>query len=78
MPKTHRDVLKREAAQIYLGLDRVMQTTIGLKAIFDPVHPELSVALDAVLEGCLMSQELVKKFWREAWGQETIRWESWI
>ena len=78
MPKNHRDRLKRQAAQIYMGLERVMEATIELKAEFDPYHPELSVALDAVLAGCLMNQEILTKFWTQAWGQEVIRWESWV
>lgn len=77
MPKAKRDTLKRKAAQIYMGLERAMVATLELKEIFDPVHPELSVALDAVLAGCSMNQELLTKFWTEAWGQEVIRWESW-
>ena len=78
MPKTNRDILKREAAQIYLGLERVMETTVNLKRIFDPVHPELAVALEAVLQGCFTCQDIVKRFWAEAWGQDDPRWESWI
>jgi len=78
MPKNTRDRLKRQAAQLYMGLERVMEATIELKAEFDPYHPELSVALDAVLTGCQMNQEILTKFWTQAWGQETIRWESWV
>jgi hypothetical protein len=78
MPKSKHDLLKRQAAQIYFDLEKAMRDTVELKAIFDPVHPELSAALDVVLQASLASQELLTKFWTEAWGQEVIRWESWI
>ena len=78
MPRNTRDTLKREVAQAYYHHERAMEVIVGLKAIFDPVHPELSVALDVVLQASLASQAMLTQFWTEAWGQETIRWESWI
>jgi len=78
MPKTNRDVLKREVAQAYFHYERAMEVLVALKAIFEPVHPDLSAALDVVLQASLASQALLTAFWTEAWGQETIRWESWI
>jgi len=78
MAKSKRDILKREVAQAWYHHQRSMEVLLGLKAIFDPVHPELSVALDLAMEADLACQGLLEKFWTEAWGQETIRWESWI
>jgi len=78
MPKTHRDYLKRQIAQIYLGLERAMTSTLELKGVFEEDHPELAVALEVVLQASLASQEILRKFWAEAWGQEDPRWESWI
>ena len=78
MPKTKHDRLKWNAAQIYLGLERVMADTLELKGQFDPFHPELAAALGLILDASLASQELLRKFWAKAWGQESPRWKSWI
>jgi len=78
MPKSSRDYLKRQTAQIYLGMDRTMTSTLELKTIFEPDHPDLAIGLDVVLQACLACQEILRKFWSEAWGQEDPRWESWI
>jgi len=78
MPKTNRDYLKRQTAQIYLGLERAMTSTLSLKEIFHADHPDLALALEVVLQASLASQEILRKFWAEAWGQEDPRWESWV
>jgi len=78
MTRTKRDGLKRKAAQIYFELDRAMFGALELKAIFDEHHPELGSVLEVVAAVCLQNQELLCKFWAEAWGQEAPRWESWI
>ena len=78
MPRNTRDTLKREVAQAYYHHERAMEVIVGLKAIFEPVHPELCTALDVLLESGLASQGVLAKFWTEAWGQEVIRWESWL
>lgn len=78
MGRTKRDTLKRQAAQIYLGLERVLENTNNLKTTFDEHHPELGAALEVIMVGCFESQELLSRFWTEAWGQENPRWESWI
>jgi len=78
MARRKRDNLKRKVAQIYFELDRAMQDALELKAIFDEHHPELGDVLEVVAAVCLQDQELLAKFWTEAWGQEEIRWESWI
>jgi hypothetical protein len=78
MPKTNRDVLKRAVAQAYFHYERAMEIIVELKRIFEPVHPELAEALTVTLTASLACQEMLTKFWTEAWVQETIRWESWI
>ena len=78
MPRTKHDTLKRQAAQIYLGFDRLIAETLELKLIFEEFHPELAAALDVVLEACLAGQTMMTRFWKEAWGQDKPRWKSWI
>ncbi|MBU1621899.1 MAG: hypothetical protein KJ604_20780 [Gammaproteobacteria bacterium] len=78
MPKTRRDYLKREVAQAYLGLERVMECVHVIEEIFHEPHPDLAIALEVVLQASLASQEILRKFWCAAWGQEDPRWESWI
>jgi len=78
MARTKRDSLKRKAAQIYFELDRAMADALELKVTFDEHHPELGSVLEVVAAVCLQNQELLARFWTEAWGQEAPRWESWI
>jgi len=78
MARTKRDALKRKAAQIYFELDRAMADALELKVTFDEHHPELGAVLEVVAAVCLQNQELLGKFWTEAWGQDAPRWQSWI
>jgi len=78
MSRTKRDALKRKAAQVYFELERAMVDAMELKAAFDVYHPELGAVLEVMMGGCLQCQGILAKFWTEAWGQEEIRWESWI
>jgi hypothetical protein len=78
MARKSRDNYKRKLAQCYFELDRAMQDALELKVLFDEHHPELGAVLEVAAAGCLQIQELLAKFWTEAWGQEEIRWESWV
>uniref|UniRef100_A0A6M3Y1V8 Uncharacterized protein n=1 Tax=viral metagenome TaxID=1070528 RepID=A0A6M3Y1V8_9ZZZZ len=78
MARRNRDNLKRKCAQVYFELDRAMADALELKVLFDEHHPELGAVLEVVAAVCLQNQALLTRFWTEAWGQETIRWESWI
>lgn len=78
MPKPKHDRLKRSVAQVYLAFDRQIAQTMELKIEFEEYHPELAAALETVMEACVASQEMLRRFWFEAWGQEKPRWKSWI
>jgi hypothetical protein len=78
MSRTTRDTLKRRTAQVYFDIDRAMQGALELRTLFDPVHPVEAAILSTILDGLLLSQNLLARFWEKAWGQEKPNWQAWL
>ncbi len=77
MPKTKRDLLKRQVAHAWLDLDKAGGHLAQVIAAFIDVHPELAAPLVAVEEGILIQQDVLKAFVKEAWGMENPDWLAW-
>ena len=77
MPKTHRDLLKRQVAHAHnnlqLGINHI--SIVGVQ--FDGVHPELAEGLKIAIELITQADELLKVFVQAAWGKDEINWDSW-
>lgn len=77
MPKTKRDLLKRQLAHAHNNCTLAMQHTLTVKTAFDGQHPELGAVLDAALESIDLAQGLLERFIVAAWGHLPDGWEKW-
>lgn len=77
MPKSHRDLLKRQLAHAYYDLDLAGEHITNVVEEFAPVHPELIEPLTAILAGILIQQDVLKTFVRDVWGIDNPDWHSW-
>ena len=77
MPKTHRDLLKRQIAHAHNNLDLAIDHIAQVAIQFESVHPELEEGL--VIASSLINQadEVLKAFVMAAWGREDVEWETW-
>jgi len=77
MPKTHRDLLKRQVAHAHnnlvLAIDHIAQ--VGIE--FEGVHPELEEGLVIATSLINQADEVMKAFVMAAWGKEDVAWDSW-
>lgn len=77
MPKSHRDLLKRQLAHCYNNL---MLAGGHLQQVIDefkPVHPELSAPLEAIQDGIILQINLLHHFVFDVWGVMDPAWDSW-
>lgn len=77
MPKSHKDLLKRQLAHASYDLDQAGEHITNVVLEFAPVHPELLDPLLAVLEGIKVQQDVLKTFTQSAWGVSEPDWQSW-
>ncbi len=77
MPKSHRDLLKRQLAHAYHNLDLAGYHISEVTKAFEPVHPEMSALLDQVKAGLLIQLEVLAHFALIAWGNPSPDWDAW-
>jgi hypothetical protein len=77
MPKTKRDLLKRQVAMGYLNLAKAGNHIMQVEETFQDAHPELAASLLTACEGILMVQNILEKFVKDAWGMENTIWTAW-
>ncbi len=77
MPKSHRDLLKRQLAHAYHNLDLAGYHLGEVIKAFEPIHPELKPILEAVQSGLLIQMEALTKFAFTAWGNPSPDWDAW-
>jgi hypothetical protein len=77
MPKTTRDVLKRQVGHSYANLERAAEHLVLTRQSFETQHPELTEYLDVIITGTLTVQGLVKDFWVRCWGPFPEDVEKW-
>ena len=74
MPKSTKDVLKRQLGQAGVNLNYSGSYISGLADTFRPVHPELAEILDIAMEGLVNVENLLKVFSDQAWGNPDPEW----
>lgn len=77
MPKTHRDLYRRNLAQSYINIDYAGAYLFELYKLFNPVHPELGALLQGAMEGLTVTQEILTEFAFRSWGKDTPDWQAW-
>lgn len=77
MPKTKRNVLKKNTANaISYTLDAVNWLT-RLYDEFIPTHPDHAEYLQLMGTLLLQVNEMLHDFWRKTWGPGEVNWEAW-
>lgn len=77
MPKSHKDLLKRQLAHASYNLDQAGEHITNVVLEFAPVHPELTEPLLAILEGIKVQQDVLITFARDVWGVSDPDWHTW-
>ena len=77
MPKSQRDLLKRQLAHAYHNLDLAGYHITEVTKAFEPVHPEMVPMLDQVKAGLLIQMQVLSAFALQAWGNPSPDWEAW-
>lgn len=77
MPKTKRDLMKRQVGHVYNNLNLAGGHLQQLIDEFQPVHPELAEVLEAMQGGILVQLEMLNKFVFACWGVIDPPWDSW-
>lgn len=77
MPKTYRDNLKRQLAHGYHDLELAGSHIYQVALPFEEQHPEMAESLKAVMEGLIVMMEVLNTFAINAWGRDSVNWESW-
>lgn len=76
MPKTKRDLHKRQLGQAGVNLNYSGAYISGLADIFREQHPELALILDLAMEGLVNVENLLKAFSGKAWGNYDPTWTT--
>lgn len=77
MPKTKRDLLKRQLAHAYNNCDLAGAHLQQIIVAFEPVHPELAEPLVVAQQTLLAIMEVMRKFADVSWGIIDPPWDSW-
>ena len=76
MPKTKRDLLKRQMAHAYNNIKRAIGHLSNVETEFHNVHPELAEGLQVAMVALNDFLSLLDHFAAEAWGRDSINWEA--
>lgn len=77
MPKTKRDLLKRQMAHAHNNCTLALQHILVVKTAFDGQHPELAKVLETAMESIDLAQGLLDRFIVASWGHLPDDWEKW-
>ncbi len=76
MPRTHRDLIKRQMGHAYRNITTAMGHLANVEAEFTPQHPEFGEALQVAIVALDSVRTLLNNFAKEAWGREDMNWEA--
>jgi hypothetical protein len=77
MPKTKRDFLKRDVAIAVTHIEEAQIRLLTLKEVFDPVHPEQAMMLDAILTILETGISFISDFCMKTWNSLPPSWDLW-
>lgn len=76
MPKTKRDLIKRQMGHSYNNIKRAMGHLANVEVEFHDVHPELAEPLQVLIVALGDMLGLIDHFASQAWGRDSIDWEA--
>ena len=76
MPKSRRDLLKRQMAHAYRNIGYAMGHLANVQQPFAEQHPHLAEALEVCIVALHDLQGLLDHFASEAWGRDSINWDA--
>jgi hypothetical protein len=77
MPKTKRDLLKRQIAHAYNNITLAVEHLAMVEAPFHDVHPELAEAIQVSIVGLTEVKHVLEQFIKAAWGSLPADFETW-
>jgi hypothetical protein len=77
MPKTKRDMLKRQVAHAYSNCFRAQIHIASVWQQFKDVHPEDAEALNVMLQTLELTIDMLEKFANKAWLLDASEIEEW-
>ncbi len=76
MPKTKRDLLKRQLAHAHNNLEIAAKHVIVVHEQFAGVHDDYAMMLSEMINGCMMINYCIDRFFADAWGDEEPAYDS--
>ena len=77
MPRTKRDQLKRELAQVLNNLDMAAYGLAYFVRLFKEPHPDMAKYLETMCKQVLTLKEAGLTFWEWAWGKKPSDYNIW-
>ena len=77
MPKSKRDLLKRQIAHAHNNITLAIEHLAAVEAPFHDVHPELAEAMQVSIVGLTEVKRVIEQFIVAAWGHMPDDWETW-
>ena len=77
MPKTKRDLLKRQIAHAHNNLMLAIDHIAAVGVEFQGVHQELEQGLIIASDLANQADQVLKAFVSAAWGKDDPSWDSW-
>lgn len=76
MPKSKRDLLKRQMAYAHRNIENAMGHLSNVEEPFNEQHPELAEALQVAIVALSDINGLLDNFAKEVWGRDAVNWDS--
>jgi hypothetical protein len=77
MPKSKRDLLRRQVAHAHNNLMLACEHIAAVGVEFEGVHPELEQGLIIAADLSNQADLVLKAFVMAAWGKDDPSWDSW-
>jgi hypothetical protein len=77
VPKTKRDLLKRQAAHAYHNCNLASEHLYNLILAFEGVHNDKADALKVAVVGIATVKDVIRAFWGTCWGPMPDDVEKW-
>ena len=77
MPKTKRDLLKRQTAYAHSAIERATIHLNEVAAPFQDQHPELAEPLYMLIVMLQDGNKLLENWVEQVWGRDNVDWEAW-
>lgn len=77
MPKSKRDLLRRQVAHAHNNVELSAVHLIQVHDAFKEVHPDLAAPLAMLINNQIEVKSAIERWASDVWGRESIDWDSW-